>query len=192
MDENSKMNEKLDLETFEGKRLEEVISYITETGVPRIYAIEMIFQQLDAQNYSLNDNDVPNNFFKFFFSFYNMPFWMAIIYIIITSYSITLMPQIYPFIYIRYSFTLLLALFIPGYYIIDIIMPKMYEREYMLKISIGVVISFLMTSIIGYMLISTNLGFKESTIMLTLIMLIFIISLITSIVNYKKIGGNNE
>ncbi len=193
MDEDNGLTDADILHSYKGQTLKEAIRDITlEKGISRIDAIEIIYNDLNSTCYKLINDDPPQNFLQFFFSLYNTYFWVTIIYIVLTLYSITKLQQVYPYVYLRYACTLLLSLFIPGYLIMDIIIPSNLQREILLKVSLGVIISFLLVSITGYMLISSSFGFKETSIMATLLSLTTIISLIWSLNNYLHRYVRNE
>lgn len=190
MDEDNRI---VNLSSYEGQTLEEVIKSISlEKGVSKIKAIEITYNQVESGRFHLVDVNPPKNYLLFFFSFYNIYFWITIMYLALTYYSITALPQVYPYSYLRYSSTILLTLFVPGYLIMDSITPNNFQQETLLKISLGVIISFLLVSITGYMLISSSYGFKESSIMITLLSITAIISLFWSLNNYLKRKPYNE
>jgi hypothetical protein len=183
----------VNLSSYEGQTLEEVIKSISlEKGVSRIKAIEITYNEIESGRFHLIDVNPPKNYLLFFFSFYNIYFWITIMYLALTFYSITALPQFYPYLYLRYASTILLTLFVPGYLIMDSITPNNYQQETLLKIGLGIIISFLLVSITGYILISSSYGFKESSIMVTLISLTTILSLVWSLTKYLKRKLYNE
>lgn len=192
MDKDNRLKMATTLNSYEGQTLTEAIrGIILEKGISREDAIEIIYNELESNCYKLVDVDPPQNFLRYFFSLYNTYFWIIIIYLGLTYYSIMIMPQVYPYMYLRYGCTLLLTLFIPGYLIIDIIMPSSLQEK-LLKIGLGVILNFLLVSITGYILISTIFSYKESSIMATLLSIATIISLIWSMNNYTQRYAHNE
>ena len=193
MDEDNGLVNKKNLNSYEGQTLDEAIKGITlEKGISRVDSIEIIYNELESKYYFLVDDNPPENYLRFFFSLYNIYFWITIIYLGLTFYSIMIMPQVYPYLYLRNACTLLLTLFIPGYLIMDTITPNNLWRETLLKISLGVIISFLLVSISSYMLISSGFVFMEATIMVTLLGITIIISLIYSLNKYLQRNVYNE
>jgi hypothetical protein len=187
MDEDNKLKKVSNLNSLKGQTLKEAIRAIAlEKEVPRIDAIEIIYNELESKEYKLKDIDPPKNILRFFFSFYNTYFWIMAIYVSLTLYSIIALPQVYPFLYIRFGCTLLLTLFIPGYLIMEIVTPNNLQKETLLKISLGIIISYLLLAIIGYMLASSSFMLKEGTITAILLSVTTILSLILSIKKYLR------
>ena len=179
MDENNRIRKINSSNSYKGKTLNEAIRGITlEKGISRIDAMEILYNELEFKHYKLIDVNPPKNYLRFFFSLHNTYFWITIIYIGLTFYSIMALPQVYPYLHLRYACTLLLTLLVPGYLIMETITPSNLQSETLLKISLGVIISFLLVSIIEYMILSSNYDFIETSILVTIFSITFILSII--------------
>ncbi len=193
MDENNKIADTSSLNPYEGQTLDKAIVSITlEKRISRVEAIEIIYNELSSKKFKLIDDNPPKNILRFFFSLYNIFFWIMMIYEGLTFYSIMILPQVFPYLYLRYACTLILTFFIPGYLIMEIFMPNNLQKETLLKISLGVIISFLLVSITGYMLISSSYGFRETSIMMTLLFITTVLSIFYSLNKYLRRDGHNE
>ena len=193
MDENNGLLRISSLESYEGKTLKETIEGITrEKGISRVDAIEMIYNELEFNQFMLIDVNPPKNFLRYFLSSYNISFWVTIIYLSLTFYSINALPQVYPYLHLRHGCTILLTLFIPGFLIMDIITPSNLQEETLLKIGLGVILSFLLVSIVEYMVMSYTFNFGETSILFSLIYIVTIASFILSVKKYLERNVYND
>ena len=181
---------KLEKSTFlwyqEGQTLDDTLNrIIVERGVTRITAIKTVYDLLSTDGYRLKDPHPPKNFFSFAFSFFNYPFWTVIFFLWLTLYSITAFTN-YPLLYVRYVCTLFLTLIVPGYLIMDAVMPSGFRRETMLKIGLSIILNFLLVAVVTFMAASSSFGLTENSTVIGLLGITLIFSVIWSVSKYAR------
>jgi hypothetical protein len=186
MVEDDKVEMSTELPHREGQTLGDAVNgLVKEKGFTRIAAIKAVYEGLESGEYLLWDPNPPTSVFSFFFSLYNLPFWGMLLYFWLTLYSITEFVS-YPLLYVRYVLTFFLTLFLPGYLIMDILMPRNFEKETVLKVSLGLILTFLLVGIIGFAAASSSLGLTENSTVIGIFGVTLVISIVWSLNKYQR------
>ena len=126
----------------------------------------------------LVDPSPPTNFLHYLISQYSLWFWALSAFLGVTVFTIYLMPQVYPLVYLRYLCGALLVLFLPGFTLIETLYPKVEDLERLERLGLSVGFSISLVSILGFILNYTPWGIRLEPILMFMMLLIFVLSFI--------------
>lgn len=161
----------------EGIKVDEVIEKALSLGVKKHQIAKALFN-LNAQGIiALEDPSPPENLVKYAFSLYSLWFWLLLMVIALTLTSIYLIPQIAPFIYLRYMMGALFILYLPGYSLIEALYPKREDLQPLERLALSIGLSLALIPLVGLILNYTPWGIRLNPIVTALTLLTFTLSL---------------
>lgn len=157
--------------------------------------IEKKIKHHSKENRSENRIERPVSMKSYLLSTQGAWFWIVIIFAIITSITVLIPDNLYPFVYVRSILNLLLILYLPGNLLIKILFPKEDQTknnnqnvEKIERLILSVGLSIVLSYIVG--LIINNLPWGIQTISVSLAMLILILFLTPiELIRQKKLAS---
>jgi hypothetical protein len=131
------------------------------------------------------DPSPPSGFIGYIASLYGLWFWVLAGFMALLACSVFLMPQVYPFIYLRYVVGGVFVLYVPGYVLIEAIYPKAAELERLERFGLGVGLSLALVPLVGLVLNYTPWGIRLEPVFASLILLTLALGLYAV---YRKYG----
>ncbi|MCX6656167.1 MAG: DUF1616 domain-containing protein [Candidatus Bathyarchaeota archaeon] len=131
------------------------------------------------------DPSPPSGFLGYAFSLYGLWFWVLAGFMALVTYSVFLMPQVYPFVYLRYLVGAVFVLYVPGYVLIQALYPKAAELERLERFGLGVGLSLALVPLVGLVLNYTPWGIRLEPVFASLILLTLALGLYAV---YRKYG----
>jgi len=119
----------------------------------------------------LVDPSPPGSLAAFFASLYSLWFWLVVGFTGLVMFSIYLMPQVYPLVYLRYAGGAVFVLYVPGYTLIEALYPKADELERLERFALGVGLSLAVVPLVGLVLNYTPWGIRLDPIFASLSLL---------------------
>ncbi len=116
----------------------------------------------------LQDPNPPKNVLGFTLSVYSLWFWALLILVGIAMVSIYLLPQITPYIYVRYITGSLFALYLPGYSLIEALYPNKENLTPLERLALSIGLSLVLVPLVGLMLNYTPWGIRLNPIFASL------------------------
>jgi hypothetical protein len=153
----------LEEEVLAGSGLEvnELVKKISSSGgVNRVDATRGVLRALDEEHVRLVDSNPPDSLLGFFAPVYSGWFWVIIGFVALLFYSIYLMPQIYPLIYLRYTAGAVYVLYVPGYTLIEALYPKRRELGRLERFALSIGLSLALVPLVGLVLNYTPWGIR--------------------------------
>jgi len=182
------------------KSLHEIILKIVETKKPKTVRelVQLVQEQFDA---SLNDvmrevkslqrkglvvleelekpTTSTHNFRDFLSSKKSLWFWATICLTLLAFSSILFFPETgTPLSYLRYAFGFVLAIFLPGYCLIETLFPRKNSMDAIERFAFSVGLSFTITALVGLFLGFTPFGLTLTTALLTLGSIIIFLAIV--------------
>ena len=117
------------------------------------------------------DPSPPSGFMGYAFSLYALWFWVMVGFMALLAYSMFLMPQVYPLIYLRYLVGVVFVLYVPGYVLIEALYPKADELERLDRFGLDVGLSLALVPLVGLVLNYTPWGIRLDPVYASLILL---------------------
>ena len=117
------------------------------------------------------DPSPPSGFVGYAASLYGLWFWVLAGFMALLAYSIFLMPQVYPFIYLRIVAGLVFVLYVPGYVLIEALYPKAAELERLERFGLDIGLSLALVPLVGLVLNYTPWGIRLESVFASLILL---------------------
>jgi hypothetical protein len=131
------------------------------------------------------DPSPPSGFIGYAFSLYALWFWVLAGFMALLAYSVFLMPQVYPFVYLRYLVGAVFVLYFPGYVLIEALYSKAAELERLERFGLGVGLSLALVPLVGLVLNYTPWGIRLEPVFVSLILLTLALGLYAV---YRKYG----
>jgi hypothetical protein len=155
-----------------------VRNYSSAKGIPVEKTAKGIGMAVDEGRVRLVDPSPPRNLLIFATSLYSYWFWAVVAFIGLLMLSIYLIPQNYPFIYLRYFVAALFVLFVPGYVLIETLYPKAYEMDRLERLVLNVGLSLAIVPLIGLALNYTPWGISLNPIIASLSALVLVVGVL--------------
>jgi uncharacterized membrane protein len=115
------------------------------------------------------DYPLPKTFKGYIFSVKATWYWVVLASVIATTMIVFTIPEdIYPAVYIRYTFGFIFVLFFPGYSFIKVLFPaeELYNIE---KVALSIGMSLVLVAINGLLLNYTPWGIRTTSVTLSLL-----------------------
>lgn len=164
----------LEADVLAGSGLEvgELVGKISsERGVGFVDASRGLFRALEDGRVRLVDPHPPSSLLGFFSPVYSLWFWLVVGFVGVLVFSIYLMPQVYPWVYLRYAVGAVFVLFVPGYTLIEALYPKADELERLERFALDVGLSLAVVPLVGLVLNYTPWGIRLDPIFASLSLL---------------------
>lgn len=137
-----------------------------------------LYRAVEDGKVRLVDPSPPTGLFGYFASLYSLWFWLLAGFMGLVMFSIYLMPQVYPLIYLRYVAGAVFVLYLPGYVLIEALYPKADELERMERFVLGVGLSIALVTLVGLVLNCTSWGIRLDPIFSLLSLLTVVLGLV--------------
>ena len=119
----------------------------------------------------IEDPDPPNDVVRYARSTYSIWFWILIFLIAISTISIYVLPQVSPYVYLRYAVGSLFVLYLPGYSLIEALYPKKEDLAPLERLSLSIGLSLALVPLVGLVLNYTPWGIRLDPIFASLSLL---------------------
>jgi len=167
------------LQPYLGSTIEEAVMNLSrELEIKPEEAVKRINKLTKKGRVKLVDPTPPKGFLSYFASQYSLWFWALLAFLGISISSIYFMPQIYPFVYVRYLCGALLLLYIPGFTLIEILYPKANDLDRIERFAFSIGLSIALVPTVGLVLNYMPWGIKMDLLLMSLILLILILGFI--------------
>ena len=186
------------------KLLAEVILKIVQAKHPENVRelVQLVQEQVDAsldditrevkdlQNKGLVVLEEPttprHHFSDFLSSRKSLWFWVTICLTLLAFISILFFPETgTPLSYLRYAFGFVLAVFLPGYCLVETLFPRKNSMDEIERVTFSVGLSFAITALVGLFLGFTPFGLTLTTALLTLGSVVIVLALVALSRKYK-------
>jgi len=148
-------------------------------------ATRSIYKLAKRGRVRLVDPGPPKGFLDYFASQYSLWFWALSAFLGVSVFSIYLMPQVYPLVYVRYLCGALLVLYVPGFTLIEALYPKADELERLERFGLSVGLSIALVPLVGLVLNYTPWGIRLDPSLMSLILLVLVLGFMGV---YRKYG----
>jgi uncharacterized membrane protein len=127
---------------------------------------------------TIEEPKMPTNPHTDFSSVKNLWFWATLSLVLLAFISILLFPEGgTPLSYLRYALGFILAAFLPGYCLIEVLFPRKSSMDDIERITFSVGLSFAVTALVGLFLSFTPFGLTLSSALVTLGLIIIVLAL---------------
>jgi hypothetical protein len=174
------------LQKDQGLRLQDLVLRVSSlSGVPYYLITKAIYKLKMDGKIVLEDPNPPSSLSKYIKSYYSLWLWAIIASIFTTIVTIYFLPQIPPFIYLRYAFGSLFVLYLPGYSLIEALYPRKEDLEGLERLALSIGLSLALVPLVGLMLNYTPWGIRLEPIIISLAILTFMLALVAAL---RKLG----
>lgn len=156
-----------------------------EKGVSLEVAARGVCRAVEDGRVRFMDPSPPENLLGYLASLYSLWFWLVAGFTGLVMFSIYLMPQVYPLIYLRYAAGAIYVLYVPGFTLIEALYPKADELERLERFALGVGLSLAVVPLVGLVLNYTPWGIRLDPIFTSLSLLTLALGLAGV---YRKYG----
>lgn len=157
----------------------------SEKGVKVEEAARGVCRAVEDGRVRLVDSSPPSGLLGYFSSLYSLWFWLVAGFTGLVMFSIYLMPQVYPLIYLRYAAGAIFILYVPGYTLIEALYPKADELERLERFALDVGLSLAVVPLVGLVLNYTPWGIRLDPIFASLSLLTVVLGVAGV---YRKYG----
>jgi len=169
-----------------GRTMDEAVMAVSkERGLNPEKAMRSIYKLAKIGRVRLVDPSPPEGFLNYFTSQYSLWFWVLSAFLGASVFSIYLMPQVYPLVYVRYLCGALLVLYVPGFTLIEALYPKADELERLERFGLSVGLSIALVPLVGLVLNYTPWGIRLDPSLMSLILLVLVLGFMGV---YRKYG----
>ena len=149
----------------EGLNKEEIITRVASRFNRKRYEVARNLYQLSIQGkIQLENPDPPRNILGFAGSVYSLWFWVLLVLVGITMASIYLLPQVIPYIYLRYITGSLFVLYLPGYSLIESLYPNKEDLTPLERLALSIGLSLALVPLVGLVFNYTPWGIRLTPI----------------------------
>lgn len=166
-----------------GLSVDGLLTRLTDAGFDEIEASRIVYYGEQYGHIRLVDSSPPRDLVGFIWSWYSAWAWVVLGFLFITSLSVYVLPQVEPWIYLRYVFGAVYVLYVPGAVFIEALYPKRDELEDLERFALGVGLSLALVPLVGLVLNYTPWGIRLNPIYAGLSLLTI---LLTCVGVYRK------
>lgn len=161
-----------DIVSCSGLEVSEIVSKISrERDVDFVDISRCLYQTLNNGRVKFVDPSPPNSVFGFFSPIYCTWFWLLCVFVGLLIGSIYLMPQVYPFNYLRIGTGAIFLLFMPGYALFEVLYPGARDFERLERFGMSVGLSLAVVPMVGLVLNYTPWGIRLESALVSLSLL---------------------
>jgi len=168
-----------------GESVDVLLSLLSDAGFDEIEASRLIYYGEKYGHIRLVDSNPPRDLVGFIWSWYSAWAWAVLCFLVVTSLSVFVLPQVEPWIYLRYVFGAVYVLYVPGAVFIEALYPKRDELEDLERFALGVGLSLALVPLVGLVLNYTPWGIRLNPIYAGLSLLTLVL---TGAGVYRKYG----
>jgi len=177
------------VETKQPQKVKELIQLVQEQSGANLEEIKKEIKSLQEKGLIKLEEPVaaaPRKFRNVLVSRKNAWFWTIISLALLTFVSILLIPETgTPLSYLRYVFSFVFVVFLPGYCLTEALFPKKQALDEIERVTFSVGLSFAVTAIVGLFLSFTPFGLTLTTTLLTLGFIVIALALVALKRKYK-------
>jgi len=173
------------LKESSGESLDGLLTRLIDAGFDEIEASRIIYYGEQYDHVRLVDSDPPRDLVGFIRSWYSAWAWGVLCFLAVTTLSVFMLPQVEPWIYLRYMFGAVYVLYVPGAVFIEALYPKRDELEDLERFALGVGLSLALVPLVGLVLNYTPWGIRLNPIYAGLSILTIVL---TGVGVYRKYG----
>ncbi len=170
--------------------VEAIVQRISEEyNVGKEKVIKVLYLLQQAEVIHLEDPHPPSSIRGYTLSNYSLWFWMLVILAASTSAFIYVFPQTAPYIYLRYLFSSIFTLYLPGYTLTEILYPTKNEVTKFERIALSIGLSVTLLMIVGLVINYSPWGVKLTpvfTILTLLTMFLAVTALIRKFRHFQS------
>jgi hypothetical protein len=155
-----------------GKGLDDVLTSLSNAGFGEVEASRVLYYMEQYGEVGLVDSDPPRSLVKFVSSWSSAWFWLVLGFQVIVALSVFVLPQVDPWIYVRYISGAVYVLYVPGAVFIEALYPKRDELEDLERFALGVGLSLALVPLVGLVLNYTPWGIRLNPIFAGLTLLV--------------------
>ncbi|HLI46828.1 MAG TPA: DUF1616 domain-containing protein [Geobacterales bacterium] len=141
-----------------------LVDLVEETSrafsIPKYKVLRVLSRLVDEEKIYIQNPKIPNSFMQYLLSSYSQWFLLVVLADFMTLASIYLLPQTFPVILIRYFFSGLFLLYLPGYTLIEALFPKKEDMGSIERFALSVSLSLAIAPLIGYIFNFTVWGIR--------------------------------
>ena len=156
----------------EGLNTEEIITRVAARSNRKRYEVARNLYQLSIQGtIKLEDPNPPRNILGFAWSVYSLWFWVLLVLVGTAIVSIYLLPQVTPYIYLRYVAGALFVLYLPGYSLIAALYPRKDDLTPLERLALSIGLSLALVPLVSLILNYTPFGIRLNPVFASLSLL---------------------
>ncbi len=146
-----------------GGSLESALARLKGHGLSTVEASRVLYF-LDGRGVRLVDPDPPRSLPGYALSWYSSWAWVVVGFLVVVSLAVFVLPQVEPWIYVRYVAGAVYVLYVPGAVFIEMLYPKRGELEDLERFALGVGLSLAIVPLVGLVLNYTPWGIRLNPI----------------------------
>ena len=154
---------------------DEVVSAVSrvqsERGVSYEESARGLYRAADEGKILLVDPRPPTSFLMYLASGYSSWFWVVVGFLGVMAASIYVIPQAYPFNYVRIVAGGVFTLYVPGYALIEALYPMRDDLERLERFGLSVGLSLALVPLVGLVLNYTPWGIRLDPSLASLMLL---------------------
>jgi len=156
-----------------GEPVGELVNHVAaEGGVKFEAAVRGLCRAVEDGRVRLIDTYPPKGLLSYFVSLYSLWVWLVVGFMGVVLASIYVLPQVYPWVYLRYVTGAVFVLFVPGYVLIEALYPKADELERVERFALDVGLSIAIVPLVGLVMNYTPWGIRLDPIFAALSLLV--------------------
>lgn len=167
------------------KSVDAVVSGLEVLGLSTVEASRVVYFMGNQGDVLFNDVDPPGSIVDYVQSWYCAWYWCVLGFQVLVMLCVFVLPQVEPWIYLRYVSGAVYVLYVPGAVFIEMLYPKRSELEDLERFALGVGLSLALVPLVGLVLNYTPWGIRLNPIFAGLTLLVVSFS---SAAVYRKYG----
>ena len=173
------------METDPQMNVEELVNRLSEReGLTTDQAAKRLYQLWQQGEINLQNPNPPRTLSKYFGSWYNLWFWITALMVAFTALSIYGLPQMAPYLYIRYTLGSITVLYLPGSALIQALYPKKEDLEPLERLGLSIGLSLALVPLLGLILNYTPWGIRLNPIFVGLSLLTLALASMAAVRKY--------
>ncbi len=143
-----------------GASLEAALSRLEVHGLSTVEASRVLYFLDEQGDVRLVDSEPPRSLSDFALSWYSSWAWVVVGFLVVASSAVFVLPQVEPWIYLRYIAGAVYVLYVPGAVFIELLYPKREELEDLERFALAVGLSLAIVPLVGLVLNYTPWGIR--------------------------------
>jgi len=143
-----------------GEPVENVFERLVSAGLSGVEACRALYYGNKYGEVRLRELSPPRSLVGFVASWHCSWAWAVVVFLVVTSLSVFVLPPVEPWIYLRYVFGAVYVLYVPGAVFIEALYPQRVELEDLERFALGVGLSLALVPLVGLFLNYTPWGIR--------------------------------
>lgn len=143
-----------------GLSVDEMMYRLEGHGLNRVEASRVLYFLDSTGESRLVDSDPPRSLPDYVSSWYSAWAWVVMGFLVVVTSAVYVLPQVEPWIYVRYIAGAVYVLYVPGAVFIEMLYPKRDELEDLERFALGVGLSLAIVPLVGLVLNYTPWGIR--------------------------------